>query len=156
MLAAKITRGPVRSAQRPARAWATPYTTKPTEAVRLTAARSHPNSVSHGLTRRPIVPRTPRATAWAKNSTPTTTHAYDGSRSRSSVTAAPPGRLCATLLGWKAPPARIPGDRVAAAGSGRAVTGPASPLSSNAMGSATRASLGSVLATTPSVAPAPG
>ena len=90
MLAAKITRGPVRSAQRPASAWATPYTTKPMEAVRLTAARSHPNSASHGLTRRPIVPRTPRATAWAKNSTPTTTHAYDGSRSRSSVTAAPP------------------------------------------------------------------
>jgi hypothetical protein len=35
-----------------------------------------------------MVPRTPMATAWAKNSTPTTTHAYDGSRSRASATAA--------------------------------------------------------------------
>ena len=35
-----------------------------------------------------MVPRTPNATAWAKKTTPTTTHAYDGSRSRPSVTAA--------------------------------------------------------------------
>jgi hypothetical protein len=69
MLAAKITRGPVRSAQRPARAWATPYTTKPSEAVRLTAARSHPNSASHGLTR-DRWSRTPKATACAKKITP--------------------------------------------------------------------------------------
>ena len=81
-----------------------------------------------------MVPRTPMAMAWAKNSTPTTTHAYDGSRSRSSATAAPPVGCGLPLLGWKAPPGGFRRSIDAAAVRPRRDAGLASPLSSDAMG----------------------